>query len=804
MKKSILLLALLISVISLAINFNKTIDKDISITEPSNNIVEGKENNKLQSLTTHSSIPNNSILSSDYDGDGVLDDLDLDDDNDGILDIDEKGCDQTIPPNGTFPVSNSPSSTPQLTNQLLFWDWSGVTLSNTNNTIIRTVVHNGITYTATITNFNAIVSEGDGNLYGNDIQTWANALAGKYYNVNGTTFKEALYQQDGKGTNTFNVTFSAKDTNGKIYPVEAIVFDAESTSVESSTNYEYIELNSNATPFKLLEKFGTGSITSSTIVGEGTSILRYKDTSSVNAFYSTTGTSPTVNVNIYRGSSMQGKQAVGFAIRLHCDTDNDGIPNHLDYDSDGDGCPDAIEGGDNIFTTQLDSTFRFLKGPVNSNGIPTVTNTGQDVFLSQEPFFTECDDWDYDFKLNDQDLDDDNDGILDTEECNSSERVFNGIFPTAPTIQKPVNSTYGNTSTLDGWIVDGTYSTVWPSTVGEINLNSNGLEFRRDEGTVTRIHQNMTNKNLKKGTIILSNVKWYRSTNLLNQTNSEQNFNFELKIGKITYLTISNPNGNSPIVKTLNSATSNIGNLSSVPVAGSLSANTNSIIIQLPYDTNLHQGDIELVFTAGSSARNVHDLMIGSISINSCQDTDNDGIQNIYDLDSDNDGCTDAIEGGIVNIYEKNLVEGSGFLFGEYDSKYNLGKNVDNNGVPTIANGGQSIGNAYNMSINDCICYKPANNSTQNIKDTNIGITTVSKDSDWPQKRKGGFIALESKSKGLVINRLSTTEIDAIANPTVGMIVYDITIHCLKIYGKYPGIASNQWHCYDVQTCQDI
>ena len=45
----------------------------VIITEPSNNIVEGKENNKLQSLTTHSSSPNNSILSSDYDGDGDFD-----------------------------------------------------------------------------------------------------------------------------------------------------------------------------------------------------------------------------------------------------------------------------------------------------------------------------------------------------------------------------------------------------------------------------------------------------------------------------------------------------------------------------------------------------------------------------------------------------------------------------------------------------------------------------------------------------------------------------------------------------------
>ncbi|TXD54039.1 MULTISPECIES: collagen-binding domain-containing protein [unclassified Polaribacter] len=56
---------------------------------------------------------------------------------------------------------------------------------------------------------------------------------------------------------------------------------------------------------------------------------------------------------------------------LYVDTDNDGIPNHLDTDSDNDGCPDALEGGANFTITDIDSNGQ-LTGDVNTNGVPLV------------------------------------------------------------------------------------------------------------------------------------------------------------------------------------------------------------------------------------------------------------------------------------------------------------------------------------------------------------------------------------------------------------------------------------------------
>lgn len=71
-------------------------------------------------------------------------------------------------------------------------------------------------------------------------------------------------------------------------------------------------------------------------------------------------------------------------------------------------------------------------------------------------------------------------------------------------------------------------------------------------------------------------------------------------------------------------------------------------------------------------------------------DDDMDGIPNYFDLDSDGDGCPDAVEGDNKDITE-DMVE-DGVIKGE----------VDKNGVPVAANGGQGAGSAYNPEENAC------------------------------------------------------------------------------------------------------
>ena len=87
-------------------------------------------------------------------------------------------------------------------------------------------------------------------------------------------------------------------------------------------------------------------------------------------------------------------------------------------------------------------------------------------------------------------------------------------------------------------------------------------------------------------------------------------------------------------------------------------------------------------------------------------DTDGDGIPNRLDLDSDGDGCSDVIEGAAAFI-SADLVTSSmnggnsgAFYTGEYNSPVvdNLGTDVDGDGIPTVASGGQAIGTAITVN----------------------------------------------------------------------------------------------------------
>lgn len=185
-------------------------------------------------------------------------------------------------------------------------------------------------------------------------------------------------------------------------------------------------------------------------------------------------------------------------------------------------------------------------------------------------------------------------------------------------------------------------------------------------------------------------------------------------------------------------------------------------------------------------------------------DTDKDGIPNRLDLDSDNDGCVDAIEGG-GTITASQVVTASGTVTvgsGSTAANQNLGTTVDTNGVPTIINGGQTVGDSQNLLINGCFCYQPPT-TTGTALPTKHGITSLGRGGDktteWPQIRKGAWTVLESKTKGFVINRIATTAlVQAIPNPIVGMMVYDEQADCLKI--NTTG-TSTGWSCFNTQTC---
>lgn len=207
-------------------------------------------------------------------------------------------------------------------------------------------------------------------------------------------------------------------------------------------------------------------------------------------------------------------------------------------------------------------------------------------------------------------------------------------------------------------------------------------------------------------------------------------------------------------------------------------------------------------------------------------DYDGDGIPNHLDLDSDNDGCLDAVEGD-ENVSSNQLVTATGTASvgpGSIAQNKNLcaaPSCIDFQGVPLIVNSGgaadigndqgQGLGSSQNS--NACSsCYKPGVLSGTAL-DTKMGITALGRagsgnTDNWPMVRKGGWIALEAKTKGFVLNRVP---FNASGNPigissadfVEGMTVYDTTNSCLKLYTTKDNGATYGWHCINIQTCPD-
>lgn len=97
------------------------------------------------------------------------------------------------------------------------------------------------------------------------------------------------------------------------------------------------------------------------------------------------------------------------------------------------------------------------------------------------------------------------------------------------------------------------------------------------------------------------------------------------------------------------------------------------------------------------------------------------------------------------------------------------------------------------------VCYyDPVVGDGGNILDSAgyWAITTLQQpDKTWIPTRGNAFIVLESKTKGFVVTRLTTAQIETL-EPVAGMLVYDTTINCLKMYN------GTKWGCLD-QGCVD-
>lgn len=402
------------------------------------------------------------------------------------------------------------------------------------------------------------------------------------------------------------------------------------------------------------------------------------------------------------------------------------------------------------------------------------------------------------------DWDDDNDGILDTAECPPMFASYASatISGSSATIGSVNNILLGNTSATLTRVHNGTSS---QQGIVFFNANMSNATIYNPLGNVSQaviregIMDFNNNSNFTRYTLVLAQPVesvtlhihgWDFMRTRFTGTHREQ-----LVSGgsELTYNSTTRQLFDVAPQTTSNTIRDGFGSVRITSIDGSP---ISQIVFEKYYDPN--------------AGLNVADGFLYTFSVEPICDTDGDGIPNRLDLDSDNDGCPDAIEGD-ENVTVAQLQTATGTVsvgFGSLASKRNLGNTVDANGVPVIVNSGgaadtgsatqgtvgQPVGSSQNVNVNPCCTNPPNTNPATDF--TKTGISTLEGfaggTTGWPNNVPNGFIAIESKTKGFVITRVSSSA--SIANPVEGMLIYDILASCVKLYN---GTA---WNCLE-QNC---
>ena len=324
--------------------------------------------------------------------------------------------------------------------------------------------------------------------------------------------------------------------------------------------------------------------------------------------------------------------------------------------------------GDEIAVEQ----FVIITNTVTNTQDQTDSNTTEDIMSSRVKVNN---DFDNDGVVDGVDLDDDNDGIYDTDECSEFfcfENIINESFE-EPTV---TGSDIFNEDLLPGWFTTATDQNVevWESGFQGVNSYDGNQHAELNATRFGALYQNLC---LTPGTI----MTWS-----LRHRGRDGEDAMQLRIGADI--------ASAPIQQTMNSGKD----------AWSFYSGTYTV----PSGQNSTVFLFEAVSTATgalSQGNFIDDIRIAVAVPEECIDTDSDGFPNNLDLDSDNDGCSDADE-----FYNDNNADG------DDDQYYGVG-------TPDVNSDGTVIGASYVEGFAPSIVLE---NTTEDLGGNDITDTDIS------------------------------------------------------------------------------
>ncbi|MDB2606353.1 Ig-like domain-containing protein, partial [Zobellia sp.] len=559
----------------------------------------------------------------DSDNDGIFDDCDLDDDNDGILDSVECPIYIGLDFDGSSPNFTLTDTSSTSTN---------MTFSSSGTFTPTNIQKNG----SDLVQYGYSIEGSDGN---NLVATqdFADPVSGLIVTVPNTTLNlsDAIiwtitWTSDSSSLGVLIDNNAKNNTASNVYDPSSTATTPVYGNTIVNNGYQYV-LDNDGELYEASSPNGEGTNDSSNWdfqIKLPDNITSLTVTGTLN-FSNTGGTGPfNLAGELF---SLDYKEAY---LQPNCpDSDNDGIDDYLDTDADNDGCPDALEGDGTYTYADLDSELR-LTAAVDGNGIPSGTSQGVGTSLDnaqQADECSECDpshpsyvDSDGDLVGDFCDVDDDNDGILDTEEDTC----------TGYTVVRPSDLGYTGNEVIASAVHD--VSNLFGLSTGAVILTLTDAYVNATGTSWNTSGSNPASSIAISGTIP-SRIRIDHGSGLTSVGSKEgirsngEKFSF---------------------TGTLNTGFTSINQGNEYYVERDASSTDNDAGTEI-WESDGYASYVEF-FTSDTASVVIFRMCPAT-------DTDDDGVADHLDTDSDNDDCPDASEAGHAYDSVEDEVDGSGY-----------------------------------------------------------------------------------------------------------------------------------------------